>query len=901
MIRMIQCQTSNQAKKYFADSLSKSEYYLDDQEMSGHFHGDVARRLGLEDQVITREVFDQLCDNINPLTGDSLTPRTRDDRTVGYDINFHCPKSVSLLHTLGNDDRILPAFQQAVHETMLDIERDMQTRVRLNGKDEDRHTGSLIWADFTHQTARPTQKNKAGDAHLHTHIFTFNQTWDDVEGRFKAGQFRDIKRDMPYYQARCDKRLADTLQGLGYDIRKTYSAFEISSVSQQAIDHFSKRTDEIGRFAIEHNITDKAELDQLGARTRSRKQKGWSMQDLKTHWRNQLEREKISLFDPKHTAPRNSQIMQGRTCVDKALTHIFERASVMPERKILSQAYRHAIGQGQVSLKEIQKTFNTDSRIYHVYENGRKLCTTLTVQKEERKMVDVARSMRGNKKPLCFNMEGVDTKGLNDEQTNAIRHVLTSGDQVTMIKGSAGTGKTTLMSKAVKAIEQNHKRVGVFAPSASASRDVLRKEGFEEADTVARLIKDKTMQRRFANQVIWVDEAGLLGTGEMLSLLEIAQQQNARLVLSGDTRQHASVKRGDAMRILNKVAKIPFASTKRIYRQKVKEYREAIEALSEGDIRKGFDRLDKMGAVKELKGDDLTQQLAVDYLETVKAKKSALIISPTNKQAETVTRHIRELCKKEKIIGKRDKEFTRTSNLYWTETQKQDQRNYERGMIIQSHQNMSNIKKGEKLTVADLGKNDLIVQNSKGIKVTLPLDRAGHFDVYKQDTIELAVGDHLRITKNGQDVNKQRLDNGKLLTIKRFNKDGSITAQHGIQKGAKEYRLPKGFSNLDHAYCLTSHSSQGKTVDQVFIAQPADTFPATSDKQFYVSVSRGREKVTIYTDDKAALLDHAMKGGDRLSALELNQKIIQRKIQEFEMNKNDIVKSTKYKTREPEI
>ena len=59
--------------------------------------------------------------------------------------------------------------------------------------------------------------------------------------------------------------------------------------------------------------------------------------------------------------------------------------------------------------------------------------------------------------------------------------------------------------------------------------------------------------------------------------------------------------------------------------------------------------------------------------------------------------------------------------------------------------------------------------------------------------------------------------------------------------------------------------------------------------------------MTIYTDDKAALLDHAMKGGDRLSALELNQRIIQRKTLEFEINKQDMTKSTKSKTREPEI
>ena len=57
--------------------------------------------------------------------------------------------------------------------------------------------------------------------------------------------------------------------------------------------------------------------------------------------------------------------------------------------------------------------------------------------------------------------------------------------------------------------------------------------------------------------------------------------------------------------------------------------------------------------------------------------------------------------------------------------------------------------------------------------------------------------------------------------------------------------------------------------DDVFIHQPAATFPATDAKQFYVSVSRGKENVHIYTDDKEQLLEYATEFGDRQSAMEL--------------------------------
>nr|MCU0718712.1 DUF3656 domain-containing protein [Pirellula sp.] len=50
----------------------------------------------------------------------------------------------------------------------------------------------------------------------------------------------------------------------------------------------------------------------------------------------------------------------------------------------------------------------------------------------------------------------------------------------------------------------------------------------------------------------------------------------------GDTRQHSSVSRGDALRLLNKVGNIPVAEVSKIYRQKKYHYRKAIDAAVEG-------------------------------------------------------------------------------------------------------------------------------------------------------------------------------------------------------------------------------------------------------------------------------------------------------------------------------
>ena len=171
MIRMIQSTSAAHAKAYFSESLSKSDYYINDQELNGHIQGKLAERLGISG-IATKEAFFALCENVNPADGTPLTPRKREERTTGYDINFHCPKSVSILHSLSKDSHILDAFHESVKETMQDIEKDSKTRIRKNRKNDygtrctsgRRCTGYLVFilvvADFCFQRIDATRKRR---------------------------------------------------------------------------------------------------------------------------------------------------------------------------------------------------------------------------------------------------------------------------------------------------------------------------------------------------------------------------------------------------------------------------------------------------------------------------------------------------------------------------------------------------------------------------------------------------------------------------------------------------------------------------------------------------------------------------------------------------------------------
>ncbi len=867
MIRMVQSKSAGHAKAYFSDALSKSDYYLDEQELNGQFQGKIAERLGITG-LATKENFFALCENKNPATGEHLTPRTKEERTTGYDINFHCPKSVSILHALEKDDHLLQAFHQSVRDTMLDIEADSKTRVRKSGKYEDRETGELVWADFVHQTARPVE-GFSPDPHLHCHCFVFNVTWDNVENRMKAAQFRDIKRDMPYYQAKFHKTFSDRLISLGYQINRTDKSFEIAGVPKNVVDLFSKRTDEIGRVAKEKGITDAKELSELGARTRAKKEKGLTMTALKEEWRKQihaLDPNKKSGDNVIRHAPEKERVpLESRQCVDHALLHCFERASVMDGRRILERAYRFGLGNNLVSVDMITKKFKEDKRIIHVTEKSRTLCTTKEVLAEEKRMVDLAKNGQGKHRPLYEKAPEVNLAG---QQAEAVKHVLTTSHMVSIIRGAAGTGKTTLMKEAISLMEKAGKQVTVVAPTAQASRGVLKGEGFQNAETVAMLLTDQKMQVKLKNQVLWVDEAGLLGTKDMTALLDLATKQNAQLILGGDTKQHASVVRGDALRILNTVAHIQTAEVSKIYRQKNVEYRSAVDDLSKGDIKTAFEKLDNMGYIQSVDQMKPNKQLIDDYVQTVIKGKSALIISPTHAQGEEVTKEIRERLRDEGIIGKKEIIATRFSNLNMTEAEKSDTRNFKQGQIVQFNQNTPGFNRGSIWSVESIDEKAIHVQNTNGEIKQLPTVKSSAYDVYKKSELNLSKGDRVRITRNGFDADKKRLNNGQTLEVASVSKNGKIV----LRNDNNTYTLDKNFGHITHAHCITSYASQGKTVDEIFISQPAATFPATDAKQFYVSVSRGRDRARIYTDNKTELLHHAAELGERQSALELTGK-----------------------------
>jgi len=857
MLRVYQSKNAAQAKSYFSSELTQADYYSEEQEIAGNWGGKSAAMLGLSGAV-NKEAFNQLVDNINPLTGERLTSHNKQNRTPGYDLTFNAPKSLSLLYERSKDERLLNVFRDAVNSTMESIEEHMHARVRKGGKSEDRKTGNLAYAEFVHFTARPV-KTKAPDPHLHAHCYTMNVTHDDQENQWKAGQFRPIKTDAPYYEAMFHSHLSKSLTDMGLNIERDGKFWTIEEIDKSTLDKFSNRTEQIEEAANKKNISNPDIKAELGAKLRISKEKGMTRDELRENWWERLDDQEKNILDNLLTNDGNDggdgNNITAHECADYAINHQLERQSVIPLTRLKETALRYGVG--QVNPEQIEQAFNARDDLMVTSKHGREIATTKQIWQEEQDIIGF--TLKGYARHAKLNHDyeiGMVTDHstntqfeLGDEQKNVVENLLQSRDRIMAVQGKAGTGKTTTLATLIDGIEKNGSSTVVLAPTADAAYDTLRTDGekyksetMQEASTLARFAVDDRLWKKDA--VLIVDEAGLMSVRDMHILFAIAIENNNRVILTGDTAQHNSVNRGDAFRLLQEKASLAPLELEDIRRQKG-EYKKAVKKIAKGDVIKGFDKLDDMGNINE-EDDDETRYRSL------------------------VTNAIRKKLKDNKHIGTKETSVSKATNLHLTDAEKSDYHSYEKGQMIRFQQNAKGIKRGEQFTVSEVNKDNVLITNEAGQEQNLNLDEVGNpiigrFNIYKREDISLSSGDRIRITEGGKSKDNRRINNGAIYQVKNINKEGDIVLDNGRILDHKK-------GNYDYGYVTTSYASQGKTVDHVFIAQSSENGGANSAEQFYVSVSRGKQAISLYTDDKAELRQQIERSHQRLSASELFEK-----------------------------
>ncbi|MCY4548486.1 MAG: ATP-binding domain-containing protein [Defluviicoccus sp.] len=133
------------------------------------------------------------------------------------------------------------------------------------------------------------------------------------------------------------------------------------------------------------------------------------------------------------------------------------------------------------------------------------------------------------------------------------------------------------------------------------------------------------------------------------------------------------------------------------------------------------------------------------------------------------------------------------------------------------------------------------------------------------EEIELRAGDRIRWTRNDTGLGLVNSRTAEVLTVA----NGRVTFRLEDGKTLELGRNDPQLRHVDHAWASTVHAFQGRTVDNVIAAMEARHPHLTTQKSFYVEISRARDRAELVTDDAAELRTQLQEAtGERIAALE---------------------------------
>jgi conjugative relaxase-like TrwC/TraI family protein len=862
------------AKQYFREHLSAGDYYSENAKVAGEWLGEGAKKLGLTGPV-DEQAFLALCEGHHPETGQKLCQRMKTvrqdadgkvmaNRRIFYDFVISPPKSVSLV-ALYQDDRILSLHAAAVRQTMLELEKFSQTRVRKSNADKSRTTGNLVTACFQHDTSREL------DPQVHTHCVVFNATFDPVENRWKALQVEAMYRAQKFATNFYRHELCRGLRALGYEIENDARSFEIKGVPKALIARFSKRHQQIDteaerRLKMGSPVADvKALRDRIAHGNRASKMKDATAERLRPSWSNQLTSDEALALEKLQTVrPRTQAKADVAGIVVWAEEHLFERRAVVNEPELWSAALERGRGEN-FDLAKLRAEVGQRG---YLREAGTDRVTTREVLGRELAVVVAAHDGRCRHAPLAPGYEA--NAALSNEQRRATERILRSRDFITLFRGGAGTGKSFTLKEVHRGLTEAGHPVVTLAPQRQQVAD-LQKDGLP-ARTLAELLTTKALPPR---AVVLLDEAGQVGGRDLHTLVTLVQAQQGRLILSGDTRQHGAVAASDALLAIEKNAGLKAAEIKTIRRQDpalaahakekrfIQSYRAAVKAAAAGRPAEAFDRLEKLGCVRECSAEKRHAVLAAEYCGAEQRGERTLVVAQTWAEVHRVNTAIRERLKTEGcLVG--GAAVATYQPLNWGEAQKRDARFYESGQHAVFLKRYSRFQRGDVCEIVGANTRGLVLRKN-GRESVISYRYTDKLTVASATMLEIAPGDRLQLKLNGRSLEGSALRNGELVTVRAVISGGGlhVAGADGVMK-----TLSAAQCVCTHGYAVTSYASQGKTVDTVLLADAACP-AATSQNQWYVAISRARRRALVFTESKAELRAAIQQSGERPLALSL--------------------------------
>lgn len=896
--------SAGKALEYYRQEFtnSKDNYYSEAGEVKGRWSGGLADEWELKDEVLS-EQYERLVAGQDPHTGEQLVQAVKARETVnefgkemirsehraGWDATISAPKSVSLAALVGDDERVRDAHRESVNEALKGFEEYLQAR---GGGDKPAiTTGKMVAAQFEHTSSRPDRTNGYAAPQLHTHVVIFNMTQTEGD-RVRSVQPLELYRSQRYATAIYRAHLAEKLQGLGYEIEvdPRTGAPEIKGFSEAYLEESSPRRKEVLKAA--EQIKERLEREGVTVSENARLKQAAAHNDRASkRYDRAAMRERALDLDTKHDSRARSLVRQARErlplclaqeeiairaqeAVTFARDNAVEREAVADMRQIMTDALRRNLGLTtyEAVTTELRSRQEKGEFIAIMREQRPPETTTQRMLKMEQSNIQTMLNGKGAR-PAIIAPERVSQivattaerqqLKLNDNQRAALEAMLSSQDRISGLQGGAGTGKTTALSVLREAAAKEGHQVRGFAPTTRAARQLA--ESGIETETLQKFLRRRKETPPDLKRLFVLDESSLASTKQVHKFFARLEVQD-KVLLVGDVRQHQAVEAGSPFEQLQKHG-MATVKLSEIVRQRDPELKQTVAKLSVRQIPEAVAELDARGKVIEIADErERLEAMAQAYCMN---PTNTLVISPANRERSQLNSLIHRQLQREGKVSRDDHQMTVYVNRQdMTGTERTFANSYRPGEDIIRYNRASKVYKvnvGDYATVIATNheKNEITVRFANGRTLTYDPTRLSGVSVYNQAEREFAERDRIQFRAP---FTEKRIVNGELGSITKLEPDQIRVA---MDSGREVTFHPEKFRHIDHGYAVTSHSSQGLTVDRVLVnADTTESERLLNDRMAYVAVSRARDEALIYTDSAQNLRETLDRGTDKETALE---------------------------------
>jgi len=822
--------------------------------------GKGAARLGLEGPVSAERFASVMSGQVpgGPLLGRMVDGERQ--HKPGYDLTFSAPKSVSILVEALGDKAAGKAHDAAVRSALGYLERHaLKTRVFDPATKTQAQTGQqkMVAALFRHDVSR------ALDPQTHTHAVVANMALGE-DGKWRSVHSPALFDNKMLGGAIYRAELAANLQKLGYTVERTHAdgRFEVAGVPKPLTEAFSTRASEI-RAALEGRGDTSAEAAARAALiTRSAKQ-DVDRKDLKSLWDARAKEAGHPLdavYEAAFTKTQPAQpALRPGGIVDRALEHLTESDATFTPLALLKEAIGQATGQHRPAamIKAVERAAS-DGRILAREVGGEARMTTPDMVHAENETIAAVKAGRAATDPIALPREigaRLQTMGLSNEQAAAATHILSSTDRTIGVQGDAGTGKTFMLRGAAAIAEEKGFDVLGLAPSSKATEALSEAAPYVMTLQRFLVMNDAADPPDLSNTVVIVDEASMVSTRQMKALVELANAAGvARLALVGDVKQFDAVEAGTPFDQLQK-AGMGKAVMSENRRQRGGDQLDAVNAIAAREVGKAFEKV--RSSIMETPAQDRAAVAAEAWLERSEFGRSrTAIVAQTHAMRRDITAHLRDSLKAEGVIGARSTVIDTLVSARLTQAQMRSADTFQLGqtVIFNAGNGELGIPRGGSRTVIDTDTEKGIVSLSDGKTVTdwNPSQGTGRgLEVFQSKQLEIAEGDQVRWTRNDPE---KRFLNAETAAVEQIGRN-TITFENEAGERFKITRDDPALRHIDHGWTHTLHAMQGQTVDHIIAVMDAGNPRMTTEKAFYVALSRARDGVTIVTEDATALKD----------------------------------------------